>query len=375
MKIPTEQEIKFYDEYHEFDTPDLYREMVKRNKGHIKVLALDLEYTLTSDAVSQFPRPGLFYFLEKVKDLFERIVIFTAVSKEKFREVANNLVSEKDVPEWFADIEYIEWSRKGFKDLSFIPGIESHQALLVDDYKPYVNPSQLFQWVSIPGYETINYHYDKDLNKVLGILELIQLDTIKKERVLAYLEPYVNDLSSGIKRAWLYGSVAIGKADSTSSLKITMEINEKANAKRLKEAPWRSIIENAKIYFKHYFWVKVEFEVYSGKIDDNAILIINEWDNFYAVFTHTQDSIDIKFPDLPGCVGFYTKNGGNLDRFTVQAIELAGEILKEWLKTADQKNIPEKRQSSEELRKQFPDSVVHEISARLPWKIKERKRI
>jgi hypothetical protein len=36
----------------------------------IKVLALDLEGTLISNAMSQIPRPGLYDFLEKVNNLF-----------------------------------------------------------------------------------------------------------------------------------------------------------------------------------------------------------------------------------------------------------------------------------------------------------------
>ena len=43
------------------------------------VIALDLEGTLISNAVSQFPRPGLYSFLEYCQENFSRIVIFTAV--------------------------------------------------------------------------------------------------------------------------------------------------------------------------------------------------------------------------------------------------------------------------------------------------------
>jgi hypothetical protein len=56
-------------------------------------IALDLEGTLISNAVSQFPRPGLFTFLEYchqnfvgVASHFEtRLVIFTAIDEVRFR--------------------------------------------------------------------------------------------------------------------------------------------------------------------------------------------------------------------------------------------------------------------------------------------------
>jgi hypothetical protein len=54
---------------------------MKSNK--YKVLALDLEGTLISNAVSIFPRPGLYNFLEFCHDTFDKIVLFTSVSEER----------------------------------------------------------------------------------------------------------------------------------------------------------------------------------------------------------------------------------------------------------------------------------------------------
>jgi hypothetical protein len=50
-------------------------------------IALDLEGTLISNAVSQFPRPGLFTFLEYCHKSFDRLVIFTAVNEVRFRSI------------------------------------------------------------------------------------------------------------------------------------------------------------------------------------------------------------------------------------------------------------------------------------------------
>ena len=45
----------------------------------LHVLALDLEGTLISNAMSCIPRPGLFAFLEGCREMFARVVLFTAV--------------------------------------------------------------------------------------------------------------------------------------------------------------------------------------------------------------------------------------------------------------------------------------------------------
>lgn len=45
------------------------------------LLCLDLEGTLVSNAVSQLSRPGLYWFLDHVKELCE-LVIYTSVNEE-----------------------------------------------------------------------------------------------------------------------------------------------------------------------------------------------------------------------------------------------------------------------------------------------------
>src|SRR5262245_985209 len=107
----------------------------------VKVLALDLEGTLISNAVSQIARPGLFDFLEDCRKLFPRNVIFTSVNEERFRSIANLLTTEGYAPNWFADIEYITWSGET-KNLIFLDGASPEEILLVDDYEKYVHPRQ-----------------------------------------------------------------------------------------------------------------------------------------------------------------------------------------------------------------------------------------
>lgn len=136
---------------------------------NVSVLALDLEGTLISNAMSQIPRPGLGEFLEHVYTLFERVVLYTTVSEQKARGIAHQLVSEGAAPAWLEQIEYVSWPGTT-KDLSLIPGIHWRNALLVDDYEAYVHPGQKSQWVEI---EQFGYPYpDHDRQLVVALTEI-----------------------------------------------------------------------------------------------------------------------------------------------------------------------------------------------------------
>lgn len=134
-----------------------------------KVLALDLEGTLISNAVSVFPRPGLHRFLECCRGLFPRIAMFTTVPEHRFRSIANLLVEEGAAPSWYASVEYIEWSGRT-KDLQFVPGAEPEDVLLVDDLELYVHPGQGSQWVSVAGFEPPFTQPDGELDRLLEVL-------------------------------------------------------------------------------------------------------------------------------------------------------------------------------------------------------------
>lgn len=131
-----------------------------------KVLALDLEGTLISNAVSIFVRPGLARFLALCRPLFERVVIFTTVKEPRFRQIAATLVEEGSAPRWFSEIEYIAWSGP-VKDLSVIPYAEVDQVLLVDDYAAYIHPQQAAQWIPIACFEPPFACDDSELDRVL----------------------------------------------------------------------------------------------------------------------------------------------------------------------------------------------------------------
>lgn len=133
------------------------------------VLALDLEGTLISNAMSQIPRPGLAEFLARCAELFPRIVMFTTVKEERFRKIARLLVDERVAPEWFADVEYITWHGET-KDLQFVPGARPHQVLLVDDFEKYVHPGQEAQWLQIDCFDYPYSSTDTGLAKMLDAL-------------------------------------------------------------------------------------------------------------------------------------------------------------------------------------------------------------
>lgn len=134
------------------------------------VLALDLEATLISSAVSQFPRPHLFSFLERCRALFSRVVMFTTVNEQRFRQIAQTLADEQSAPAWFPQLEYVRWEGST-KDLTFIPGCDVGEALLVDDLAAYVHPGQEALWVEIEPFEPPFDDSDTGLIKVIEELE------------------------------------------------------------------------------------------------------------------------------------------------------------------------------------------------------------
>lgn len=144
-----------------------------------RVLALDLEGTLISTAVSQFPRPGLFHFLERCNALFERIVVFSSVPEHRVRQIARTLVDEGTAPAWFRHLECVRWEG-ATKDLAFIGDCDVSEAVLVDDLATYVHPCQLAQWVRIKPFEPPYDESDTGLAEVLE--ELAQRVRISNHR-------------------------------------------------------------------------------------------------------------------------------------------------------------------------------------------------
>jgi hypothetical protein len=134
------------------------------------ILALDLEGTLISNAMSQIPRPYLFEFLTRCNDLFSRIVMFTTVDETKFREIATLLVTEGFAPTWFEGIEYVDWQGHT-KNLELVPDSKIEQILLVDDFEQYIHLGQETRWVQIKCFEYPYEPTDTGLVQALKALE------------------------------------------------------------------------------------------------------------------------------------------------------------------------------------------------------------
>lgn len=135
----------------------------------LKVIALDLEGTLISNAMSQIPRPGLFSFLEGCKAITERVVIFTTIKEDRFRKIADLLVEENTAPEWFRAIEYVNWEGDT-KNLKFIRDSEISSSVLLDDFHIFVHPGQERQWIEVKQFDYPYSESDVELEFTLKIL-------------------------------------------------------------------------------------------------------------------------------------------------------------------------------------------------------------
>ena len=157
-------------------------------RARYRVLALDLEGTLISNAMSQIARPGLCTFLDYCSTAFPRVVIYTFVAEQRFRQIARALVDEGSAPNWFASIEYVSWDRE-VKDLRFVPRAPPARTLLVDDYEPYVHRDQWRQWVPIRPFDP-EVDGDDELHRVQTVLDAMQSGSTEACRQQAAAIPY-----------------------------------------------------------------------------------------------------------------------------------------------------------------------------------------
>lgn len=134
------------------------------------ILVLDLEGTLISNAVSQFPRPGLWEFLEFCHSRFERIYLYTAVRDERCHDIVDKLIERDLAPEWFRTVPFIQWDRT-YKDLANVPNATPTECLIIDDNRDYILDSQISQWVEIANFEPPYPDTDRELERIQGLIE------------------------------------------------------------------------------------------------------------------------------------------------------------------------------------------------------------
>jgi hypothetical protein len=119
----------------------------------IRVLALDLERTLISDANRVDPRPGLAEFLTFCSERFERVVLFTTVEEPDARAALEELVQRHQLPEGLVDrLEYVPWCGE-YKDSQFVIGAVPEDVILVDDGAGWIHPSQRAQRIAIAPWD------------------------------------------------------------------------------------------------------------------------------------------------------------------------------------------------------------------------------
>jgi len=138
--------------------------------SQLEVIALDLEGTLISNAVSQIARPGLHRFLDFCQAVVPRVAMYTSVYEARFRDIANMLAAESSVPEWFKMMEYVNWTGR-HKDLTAIQGAQVDRTVLIDDFAGYVLPAQRGQWIPILSYSAPYAESDCELARVREVLE------------------------------------------------------------------------------------------------------------------------------------------------------------------------------------------------------------
>lgn len=170
-------------------------EAQRRLNREKKILALDLEGTIVSNAISRKPRPGLYAFMESCKDAFNEVVLFTAVDAERARDVLLNLAKKCYVPMWVATMPIVLWHEEDdipgkhliqlgkFKDLLFVklmfPGVVIPNIWIVDDNRYWVRSHQRRQLIEIPTWDPAfngknSRKNDRALEEVIQVLSVIK---------------------------------------------------------------------------------------------------------------------------------------------------------------------------------------------------------
>ena len=135
------------------------------------IVALDLEGTLISNAVSVFPRHNLRSFADSVLELADEVVLYTSVNSDYAISYLRLLTEEGHLPPGFADrIPCIAWSGPT-KDLANVPGFGSDTVLLVDDQPGVIHPGQEAFWLRIDEFMPPFDQEDAELERIAGIIQ------------------------------------------------------------------------------------------------------------------------------------------------------------------------------------------------------------
>lgn len=127
-----------------------------------KLLCLDLEGTLISNAVSQIPRPKLFWFLEQVNEICD-LKIYTSVSGARVDSIRRLLIDEGATPSWFQDLEVIR--PKG--NLKPKSKCGRSDAFILDDQREVIMSDEQEWWIPICEFLPPYSDDDRALERVL----------------------------------------------------------------------------------------------------------------------------------------------------------------------------------------------------------------
>jgi len=130
-----------------------------------KLLCMDLEGTLISNAVSQIPRPGLYAFLDSVAEVCD-LMLYTSVSAERVNAIRDLLVKEGVAPAWFLDLSVCHPSGT-IKDKARCCRPD---ALLLDDQAEVVALGEESWWVPIAEYLPPYSDDDRELVQALATI-------------------------------------------------------------------------------------------------------------------------------------------------------------------------------------------------------------
>jgi hypothetical protein len=131
-----------------------------------KLICLDLEGTLISNAISQIPRPNLHDFLCELSPLGD-VILYTSVSPTRTAEIKHLLVSEEYAPPWFASIPSIHPERT-IKHKHLVPGVTQYDlVLLLDDQSGVIAAEEHDWWVQIKEFSSPYPQDDRELEVAL----------------------------------------------------------------------------------------------------------------------------------------------------------------------------------------------------------------
>lgn len=133
------------------------------------VLAVDLEGTLVSNAVSAFARPGLGAFLGWASTRFAEVVLYTAVRTERAEAVLDAVVELDDIPSSVLPARVITQVDR-CKRLHRVAD-DDWAVLLVDDQAGAVCPAEVDRWIRIEEWSAPYARDDAGLRAARAALE------------------------------------------------------------------------------------------------------------------------------------------------------------------------------------------------------------